>query len=67
MNLTGIIVPLVSPIAADGGVDLDGVAANAERVSRARTVVTEALNRDQIDLATLSVALRVLRGVSTPT
>ena len=42
-------------------------AANAERVSRARTVVTEALNRDQIDLATLSVALRVLRGVSTPT
>ena len=37
MNLTGIIVPLVSPIAADGGVDLDGVAANAERVLAAGT------------------------------
>ena len=39
-------------------------AANSERVQRARSVVNEALNRDQIDLATLSVALRVLRGVS---
>jgi glutamate dehydrogenase len=38
--------------------------ANSERVQRARSVVTEALNRDQVDLATLSVALRVLRGVS---
>lgn len=32
MNPTGIIVPLVSPIGADGGLDLDSVAANASRV-----------------------------------
>jgi Dihydrodipicolinate synthase/N-acetylneuraminate lyase len=32
MNPTGIIVPLVSPIGVDGGLDLDSVAANASRV-----------------------------------
>ena len=32
MSLTGIIVPLVTPIAEDGGVDHDAVAANAARV-----------------------------------
>lgn len=32
MNPTGIIVPLVSPIGSDGGLDLDSVAANASRV-----------------------------------
>lgn len=32
MSPTGIIVPLVSPIAPDGGLDLDQVAANATRV-----------------------------------
>ncbi len=32
MSPTGIIVPLVSPITPDGGVDLDSVVANAERV-----------------------------------
>ncbi|MCW2603697.1 MAG: NAD-glutamate dehydrogenase, partial [Pseudonocardiales bacterium] len=42
----------------------DWEAANSERVQRARSVVNEALSRDQVDLATLSVALRVLRGVS---
>ena len=36
---------------------------NAERVERARTTVRAALDRDTIDLATLSVALRVLRGL----
>jgi glutamate dehydrogenase len=37
--------------------------ANAERVERARTTVREALSRDVVDLATLSVALRVMRGL----
>jgi glutamate dehydrogenase len=35
---------------------------NAERVSRTRSVVDEALAREVADLATLSVALRALRG-----
>jgi glutamate dehydrogenase len=38
--------------------------ANQARVDRATTTVTEALSRDQVDLATLSVALRVMRGLS---
>ncbi|MEP6598357.1 MAG: NAD-glutamate dehydrogenase [Actinomycetota bacterium] len=37
---------------------------NAERVGRARATVTEALNRDVADLATVSVALRVMRGLA---
>jgi glutamate dehydrogenase len=36
---------------------------NAERVARARATVSEALARDTVDLATLSVALRVMRGL----
>jgi glutamate dehydrogenase len=36
---------------------------NAERVARARATVGEALARDTVDLATLSVALRVMRGL----
>jgi glutamate dehydrogenase len=36
---------------------------NVERVDRARTTVRAALDRDVADLATLSVALRVLRGL----
>jgi glutamate dehydrogenase len=36
---------------------------NQERVERARSTVREALDRDVVDLATLSVALRVLRGL----
>lgn len=32
MSLSGIIVPLVSPVGGDGGVDFDAVVANAERV-----------------------------------
>jgi glutamate dehydrogenase len=35
-----------------------------ERVARARATLTEALGRPVVDLATLSVALRVMRGVS---
>ncbi|MGH3264736.1 MAG: NAD-glutamate dehydrogenase domain-containing protein, partial [Trebonia sp.] len=38
-------------------------AANAERVERARATVRAALDRDTIDLATLSVALRVMRSL----
>ncbi|HKC27768.1 MAG TPA: ATP-binding protein [Jatrophihabitans sp.] len=36
---------------------------NVERVERARSTVRAALDRDVVDLATLSVALRVLRGL----
>jgi glutamate dehydrogenase len=36
---------------------------NPERVARARATLHEALSRDQVDLATLSVALRMLRGL----
>jgi glutamate dehydrogenase len=39
--------------------------ANAARVARARATVAEALARDTVDLATLSVALRVMRGLPT--
>jgi len=37
--------------------------ANAERVERARSTVRAALDREVVDLATLSVALRVMRGL----
>ncbi len=40
-----------------------GCERNAERVERARSTVRAALDRDVADLATLSVALRVLRGL----
>jgi glutamate dehydrogenase len=39
-------------------------AQNPERVERARTTVRAALDRETIDLATLSVALRVMRGLA---
>jgi glutamate dehydrogenase len=38
---------------------------NPERVERARATFAEALSRDPVDLATLSVALRVMRGLPT--
>jgi glutamate dehydrogenase len=52
----------------DAGLDAEArieawVAQNSERVERARATVREALDRDVVDLATLSVALRVLRGL----
>jgi len=40
-------------------------AKNPERLERARSTFSEALSRDPIDLATLSVALRVMRGLPT--
>ena len=39
--------------------------AKAERVDRALATIGDALQRDHIDLATLSVALRVMRGLAT--
>jgi glutamate dehydrogenase len=36
---------------------------NSERVDRARTTVRAALDREVIDLATVSVALRVMRAL----
>ena len=41
----------------------DWAARNPERVQRARSTFAEALSRDTVDLATLSVALRVMRGL----
>ena len=41
----------------------DWEAANSERVDRARSTLQEALARDPVDLATLSVALRVMRAL----
>jgi glutamate dehydrogenase len=38
-------------------------AQNPERVERARATFAEALSRDTVDLATLSVVLRVMRGL----
>ena len=38
-------------------------AQNPERVERARSTVRAALDRDTVDLATLSVALRVMRAL----
>jgi glutamate dehydrogenase len=40
-------------------------AETTERVERARTTVRSALDRDVVDLATLSVALRVMRSLPT--
>jgi glutamate dehydrogenase len=37
--------------------------ANHERIARTRSIVDDALHRDTVDLATLSVALRVMRGL----
>jgi glutamate dehydrogenase len=37
--------------------------ANAARVARARATISEALARETVDLATLSVAMRVMRGL----
>jgi glutamate dehydrogenase len=37
--------------------------ANHERIARTRAIVDDALNRDTVDLATLTVALRVMRGL----
>jgi glutamate dehydrogenase len=41
----------------------DWTDANTERVERARSTVRAALDRDVVDLATLSVALRVMRSL----
>jgi glutamate dehydrogenase len=49
---------------ADARID-EWVSQNIERVERARTTVRAALDREVADLATLSVALRVLRGLPT--
>ena len=38
---------------------------NPERIERARSTFAEALSRDPVDLATLSVALRVMRSLPT--
>jgi glutamate dehydrogenase len=37
--------------------------ANTERVGRAQATIQAALERDEVDLATLSVALRVMRSL----
>jgi glutamate dehydrogenase len=59
---TAILRSTDDGLAADQRIDA-WVAKNVERVERARTTVREALDRDVVDLATLSVALRVLRSL----
>jgi glutamate dehydrogenase len=59
---TAVLTGTESGLPAD--VRLDSWAqANAERVERARSTLSEALARDRVDLATLSVVLRVMRGL----
>jgi glutamate dehydrogenase len=50
-------------LSADARIDA-WVEQNVERVERARSTVRAALDRDVVDLATLSVALRVLRSLT---
>jgi glutamate dehydrogenase len=37
---------------------------NAQRVDRALSIIGDALQRDRVDLETLSVALRVMRSLA---
>jgi glutamate dehydrogenase len=64
--LSAITTAVLRSTADDLGPDqrIDAwVEQNVERVERARSTVRAALDREVVDLATLSVALRVLRGL----
>jgi glutamate dehydrogenase len=64
--LSSITTAVLSSTDDDLGADerIDAwVEQNIERVERARSTVRAALDREAVDLATLSVALRVLRGL----
>jgi glutamate dehydrogenase len=60
---TAVLRSTDESLGADQRIDL-WVEQNVERVERARSTVRAALDREVADLATLSVALRVLRGLS---
>jgi glutamate dehydrogenase len=60
---TSVLRSTDNSLGADERVEQWSVA-NIERVERARTTVRAALDRDAVDLATLSVALRVMRTLS---
>ena len=61
---TAILRTTDAGLPADARLDA-WAAANAERVERARGTVSAALSREGADLATLSVALRVLRSLTS--
>jgi glutamate dehydrogenase len=66
--LTAITTSVLRSTDAAGSVDAriaEWEAANSERINRARATVGDALDSDRMDLATLSVALRVLRTLPT--
>jgi glutamate dehydrogenase len=60
---TSVLRTTEDSLSADERAD-QWVEANSERVDRARTTVRAGLDRDTVDLATLSVALRVMRTLS---
>jgi glutamate dehydrogenase len=60
---TSVLRTTEDSLSADQRAD-QWVEANSERVDRARTTVRAGLDRDTVDLATLSVALRVMRTLS---
>jgi glutamate dehydrogenase len=60
---TAVLRSTADELGPDERID-EWVAQNVERVERARTTVRAALDRDTADLATLSVALRVLRSLT---
>jgi glutamate dehydrogenase len=59
---TAVLSTTDNELSADERIDA-WVEQNIERVERARSTVRAALDREVVDLATLSVALRVLRGL----
>jgi glutamate dehydrogenase len=59
---TAVLTSTDDDLDADERIDA-WVEQNVERVERARSTVRAALDREVVDLATLSVALRVLRGL----
>jgi glutamate dehydrogenase len=61
---TAVLTSTDDSLGPDARIDA-WVDANAERVERARSTVRDALDEEDANLATLSVALRVLRGLAS--
>jgi glutamate dehydrogenase len=62
--ITSAVLRTTAPGVAAGTRLAQWEQANSERVARARATLAEALGRETVDLATLSVALRVMRSLS---
>ena len=63
-GITATVLRETEPGAAPAERIDEWTARNAERVERARATLADALRRDPVDLATVSVALRMMRGLS---